>query len=82
MYDHERDVDRQNESHSAFGDWQMSATVEDVGSGGADCEFYGEEGELAVFEQAGHERVSFGGDIQAQPKQCKLSIEPIERKQE
>jgi hypothetical protein len=30
----------------------MSATVEDVGSGGADCEFYGEEGELAVFEQA------------------------------
>lgn len=82
MYEHERDVDRQNESHAAFGDWQMSATVEDVGSGSADGEFNGEEREPTVFEQAGHERVAFGGDIQAQPKQCKLGVEPIEREQE
>ncbi|HEU4870148.1 MAG TPA: hypothetical protein VFT08_04795 [Pyrinomonadaceae bacterium] len=60
----------------------MSATVQDVRSSGADGEFDGEERKPTVFEEAGHESVSFGGDIQAQPKQCKLSIEPIEREQE
>ncbi|HEX5965023.1 MAG TPA: hypothetical protein VFY51_03800 [Pyrinomonadaceae bacterium] len=60
----------------------MRAAIEDEGSTGADSEFNGEEGKVAVFEEAGHEHVSFSGDIQAQPKECKLSVEPVEREQE
>ena len=32
----------------------------------------------AMFQEEGHESVAFGGDIQADPKQCKLGIEPVE----
>ena len=35
-----------------------------------------------MLEESGHERVAFGGDVQAQPKQRELSVEPVETKQE
>lgn len=60
----------------------MSAAVEDVSSGGADSELDCKEGEVAVFEEAGHECVSFSGNVESQPEECKLSVEPVEREQE
>ena len=77
MNEHQRDVKREDERHSALGNRQVSTAIENVGSSGADCEFDREKRERAVFEQASHERVSLGRDIQSHPKKCKLGIEPV-----
>lgn len=82
MYEHQGHVDQQDERHSSFCKREVRAAVKNVGRNAADHDFDREKREFAVFEQAGHEGVTFGSDIQAQPNECKLGIEPVEREQE
>lgn len=60
----------------------MRATVEDVCGEAADGEFENEKRQLAMLEQASHERVAFAGDVQAQPKNRELGVEPVQTKEE
>lgn len=52
------------------GERQMSATIKDARGDRADCELDADETQLAVVEKASHERVSFGRDVHANPKNC------------
>src|SRR5215211_7549858 len=65
-----------------FGERQMSAAVKDVGGNSADCDLGPEESQFAVVKDAGHECVSFGGDVHANPENCELGIEPVQSEQE
>jgi hypothetical protein len=60
----------------------MRAAVENIGCESSDSEFESEKWQVTVRKQPRHERVSFGGDIQVQPKQRELGIEPVEAKQQ
>ena len=60
----------------------MRAAVECVSGEAADSDFENEERKLAMLEESSHERIAFGSDVQAQPKQRELSVEPVETKQE
>src|SRR5215204_6859873 len=64
------------------GDGQVSTTVKDVRGDGADSELSAEESQLAVLENAGHQSVSLGGDVQANPEQRELGIKPVQTKQQ
>ena|SRR3982751_1167655 len=63
-------------------DRQVSAAIKDVSGKGADGELSAEEGQRAVLQNAGHQSVSFGGDVQTNPEQRELSIKPVQTKQE
>jgi len=61
--EHEEHVDSEDDSQAVFGERQMSATIEDAGGDSADEKFGAEKRELAVFQDAGHQGVSFAGDV-------------------
>ena len=60
----------------------MRAAIKYVSGEGADGEFENEKRHFAVREHARHERVAFGGEVQVDPEQRELGIEPVETKQQ
>lgn len=82
VYDHQARVDDQRDGKTASGQRKMRATIEYVSRGSANGEFENEKRHFAVLEQSRHERVAFGGDVQTQPKERELGVEPVESKQE
>jgi len=64
------------------GEGQMSATIKEVSGKSADSELSAEEGQLAVLENAGHQSVSLGGDVQAKPEKRELGVKPVQTKQQ
>jgi len=64
------------------GERKVSAAVKDVSGNGADGDLRAEEGELAMFENASHECVSLGGDVQANPEKRELRVEQVECEQQ
>src|SRR6476659_2933372 len=61
---------------------EMSASIKDVSCNCADGDLGAEKGEFAVFENASHNCVSFGGDIHANPEKSQLSVEQVECEQQ
>jgi len=60
----------------------MRAAIESKSGETADGKLEREKRHFAVREQPGHERVSFGCQVQVNPKQCELSIQPVQSKQQ
>ena len=82
VYDHQARVDDQRDGKTASGQRKMRATIEYVSRGSANGEFENEKRHFAVLEQSRHERVAFGGDVQVDPEQRELRIEPIQAEQQ
>ena len=82
VYDHQDEINDERRGQAASGKRQMRATVKDVSSERADDKFDYEKRNLAVREHARHERVAFGGEVQVNPEQRELRIEPVQGKQE
>ena len=61
---------------------KVCAAIEYVSGNRADGDLGAEEGKLAVFEDAGHECVSLGSDVQANPQKSQLRIEQVEYEQQ
>ena len=59
----------------------MSAAIEDVRGKRADRDLDAEKREFAVFKNASHESVAFGGDVHANPEKCQLGVEQVECEQ-
>ena len=68
MHEHQYNVDSEDDVEATFRERQVSAAVKNVGGKRADGEFYGEESEIAVFENAGHEGIAFGRDAEFNPE--------------
>ena len=64
------------------GDGQVRATIKNVSGKSADSELSAEEGQLAVLQNAGHQSVSLGGDVHANPDKRELGIKPVQTKQQ
>ena len=64
-----------------FGEWQVSVTIKYVSGDTADDELGAEERQVAVFQEAGHQRVAFGGDVQANPDERKLGVDPVQNEE-
>src|SRR5690348_14283612 len=60
----------------------MSAAIKDVSGKRTNSDLGAEKSELAVLEDASHERITFGGDVHADPKQRELSVEQVECEQQ
>src|ERR1700752_1507037 len=78
---HENRVDTEHDSETMPREWQMSKTVKNVGGNCADGDLRAEEGQLAVFHDASHQRIAFGSDVQTNPYQRKLSVNQIQDEQ-
>jgi len=79
---HEPDVNSDRNWQTASGKRQVAAAIENERGKGADSEFEAEKRPVAATEQARHQRVAFAGQIQVQPKQCELGVEPVESEQQ
>ncbi len=64
------------------GQGQVSAAVKDVSGKAANNQLGAEKSELAMLENARHQSVSFGGDVQPDPDKRQLGVEPIKAKQQ
>lgn len=63
-------------------DGQVSAAIKDVSGKAADGELGAEKCQLAVLQDAGHQAVSLGGDVHANPDKRELGVKPVQTKQE
>ena len=78
---HENRVDTEHDSETMLREGQMSKTVKNVGGDSTDGDLRAEEGQLAVFHDASHQRIAFGSDVQTNPYQRKLSVNQIQDEQ-
>src|SRR5436190_21217524 len=65
-----------------LGDRQVSAAIKNVSGNSADGEFGAKKSEFTVLQNAHHQGVSFGCDVEANPEQRQLCIQPIQGKQQ
>jgi hypothetical protein len=63
MDQHENRVDTEHGSETMPRDGQVSTTVKNVSGKGTDGDLRAKEGQLAVFENASHQRIAFGSDV-------------------
>ena len=82
MNDHEAEINDECDGQATSGKRKMRAAVKYKSGERADSEFDNEKRDFTVFEHARHERVAFGGDVQVDPEQRELGIEPVQRKQQ
>lgn len=77
MDKHQGRVNAQYDSQTMLRDGHVSATIEYVSGDGTNEEFGAKEGEVAVLQKARHQRVSFSGDVEANPEHRQLCVEPV-----
>jgi hypothetical protein len=61
---------------------KVSAAIKDVSSNAADSELGAEKCQVAVLQEAGHQTVSLGSDVHANPEKRELGVKPVQAKQE
>jgi len=67
MHEHQYNVNSEHDVETTFSERQVCAAVKNVSGEGADGEFCGEETQITVFENTGHEAIAFGGHAKFDP---------------
>jgi hypothetical protein len=75
--EHEREVDSQHQCHAMPGQWKVGATIKKIGDSRANNEFHSEKRDFTMIQHAGHQAIPLGRDIETDPNERELRIEPV-----